>query len=58
VNAFAGAITQSLANKGFANRLGRNARNRVAMNYLGLNIVSQFDDLVERLEHVVQETAA
>jgi trehalose synthase len=58
MSAFAGAINQVLTNPGFAKRLGRNARNRVALNYLGLSIISQFDDLVERLENTVQESAA
>lgn len=48
--AFAGSITLLLANPGFAQRLGRNARLRVTQNYLGLDILGQFDDLIERLE--------
>jgi len=58
MGAFAGAINQVLNNPGFAHRLGRNARNRVVQNYLALSIISQFDDLVERLENTVQESAA
>jgi trehalose synthase len=51
IDAFAGAITQILSNDGLAQRLGRNARRRVAQNYLGLSIVAQYDDLVERVDH-------
>jgi len=50
IAAFAGSITQLLANRGFAERLGRNARLRVTQNYLGLDILGQFDDLIERLD--------
>jgi trehalose synthase len=50
IDAFAGSITQLLANRGFAERLGRNARLRVTQNYLGLDILGQFDDLIERLD--------
>jgi trehalose synthase len=50
LDAFAGAIVQVIANRGFADRLGRNARRRVGQNYLGLSILDQFDDLVERLD--------
>jgi len=49
LDAFAGAVTQILGNRGFAERLGRNARTRVSQNYLGLRIVAQLDDLVERV---------
>ncbi len=51
LDAFAGAVTQILGNGGFAGRLGRNARKRVSQNYLGLSIVAQLDDLVERVDH-------
>jgi trehalose synthase len=51
LDAFAGAITQLLENRGFAERLGRNARRRVTHNYLGLRILALYDDLIERLEH-------
>jgi trehalose synthase len=51
LDSFAGAITQLLNNRGFAERLGRNARRRVTHNYLGLRIRAQYDDLIERLEH-------
>ncbi len=51
LGAFGGAITQLLDNQGFALRLGRNARRRVAQNYLGLGIVAQYDHLIGRLEH-------
>jgi trehalose synthase len=51
LDSFAGAITQLLANRGFAERLGRNAKRRVTHNYLGLRILAQYDDLIERLEH-------
>jgi trehalose synthase len=54
---FAGAIRQVLANQGFAERLGRNARRRVCQNYLGLSIVAKYDDLVERLEYDLQYAA-
>jgi len=50
LDAFAGSITQLLANRGFAERLGRNARMRVTQNYLGLDILGHFDDLIERLD--------
>lgn len=48
--ALAGAITQILGNTGFARRLGRNARRRVAQNYLGLNLLEEYDDLLERID--------
>jgi trehalose synthase len=51
LDAFAGAITQLLANRGFAERLGRNAKRRVMHNYLGLRILAHYEDLIERLEH-------
>jgi len=51
LDSFAGAITQLLTNRGFAERLGRNAKRRVTHNYLGLRILAQYDDLIERLEH-------
>ena len=55
LDAFGGAVTQLLANPGFALRLGRNARRRVARNYLGIGIIAQYDHLVGRLEHEVGE---
>jgi len=58
LDAFAGAIAQVLENDGFAQRLGRNARQRVSLNYLGLSIVEQYDDLVQRLEHQVARSVA
>jgi len=48
--ALAGAITQILGNTGFAKRLGRNARRRVTQNYLGLNLLEEYDDLLERID--------
>ncbi|UCF68222.1 MAG: glycosyltransferase [Acidobacteriota bacterium] len=51
LDAYAGSIVQVLNNPGLAARLGENARRRVMKNYLGLRIVSNYDDLVERLEH-------
>jgi trehalose synthase len=56
LDAFAGAIVQLLHNQGFAERLGRNAKRRVSQNYLGLNILAHYEDLVERLEHDIQES--
>jgi trehalose synthase len=53
-DAFAGAVTQVLGNRGFADRIGRNARRRVIQNYLGLSIIAEYDDLVERLAHETQ----
>ncbi len=50
LEAFAGGITQLLANRSFAERLGRNGKRRVARNYLGLRILSLYDDLIDRLE--------
>ena len=58
LDAFAGSLRQVLRNRGFAERLGSNARARVVQNYLGLSIVAQFDDLVERLEHEIHDSAA
>jgi trehalose synthase len=58
LDAFAGALVQLLHNHGFAERLGRNARRRVSHNYLGLNILAHYEDLVERIEHDVQDGAA
>ena len=49
--AFAGAITQLLANRSFADRLGHNAKRRVMSNYLGLRILGQYEDLIDRLEN-------
>jgi trehalose synthase len=51
LDAFAGAVTQLLDNRGFAERLGRNAKRRVTHRYLGLRILTLYDDLIERLEH-------
>jgi len=58
LDAFAGSLRQVLRNQGFAERLGSNARTRVVQNYLGLSIVTHFDDLIERLEHDIHEFAA
>jgi len=58
LDAYAGAIVQLLHNQGFAERLGRNAKRRVSQNYLGLNIMAHYEDLVERLEHDIQENPA
>ena len=58
LDAFAGSLRQVLRNRGFAERLGSNARARVVQNYLGLSIVAQFDDLIERLEHEIHDSAA
>ena len=49
VEAFAGSIGQLLGDPALAGRLGRNARARVARNYLGLDVVGHFDDLLEGL---------
>jgi trehalose synthase len=57
-DAFAGAVTQILGNDGLARRLGRNARRRVSKNYLGLRIVAQYDDLLERVDHDCPEPRA
>jgi len=51
LDAFAGGITQLLDNRSLAERLGRNAKRRVTHNYLGLRILAQYDDLIERLAH-------
>jgi len=58
LDAFGGAVTQLLASPGFALRLGRNARRRVARNYLGIGIIAQYDHLVGRLEHEASELAS
>jgi trehalose synthase len=55
LDAFGGAITQLLANPGFALRLGRNARRRVARNYLGIGIIAQYDHLMGRLAQEMNE---
>ena len=56
--AFAGSLGQLLRNRGFAERLGRNARRRVSQNYLGLSILTHYEDLVERLEHDLPDNPA
>jgi trehalose synthase len=55
LDSFAGAVTQLLENDRLAERLGRNARRQVTQNFLGLRILSKYDDLLERLEHDPRE---
>ena len=58
LDAYAGALTQVLSNPGLGNRLGMNARRRVIQNYLGLRLLEEYDDLIERLDHDPRGSAA
>ena len=48
--AFAASLGKLLEDPALAGRLGRNARARVTQNYLGLDIVAHYDDLLELIE--------
>jgi trehalose synthase len=58
LDAYAGALTQVLSNPGLGRRLGSNARRRVIQNYLGLRLLEEYDDLIERLAHDPRGSAA
>lgn len=51
LDAYAGALSQILSNPGLGRRLGANARRRAEQNYLGLRLLSEYDDLLERIEN-------
>ena len=50
LSAFVAALRQLLASPDLAQRLGRNARQRVTRHYLGMRALSQYADLFERLD--------
>ena len=50
LDAFAAVIRQLLGNPDLGERLGRNARQRVRQQYLGIRSLTQFADLIERLD--------
>ena len=50
LTAFVAALRQLLASPDLAQRLGRNARQRVTRHYLGMRALSQYADLFERLD--------
>jgi trehalose synthase len=50
VDAFATILDQLLARPALAAKLGKNARNRVRQQYLGLRSLAQYADLIERLD--------
>jgi trehalose synthase len=58
LDAYAGALIQVLSNPGMGRRLGANGRRRVIQNYLGLRLLEEYDDLIERLEHDPRGSAA
>ena len=49
-DAFAAALNQLLGNPDLAQRLGRNARQRVCQQFLGLASLTRYADLIERLD--------
>ena len=49
-DAFAVALNQLLGNPDLAQRLGRNARQRVCQQFLGLASLTRYADLIERLD--------
>jgi hypothetical protein len=56
VDAFATILDQLLARPALAAKLGKNARNRVRQQYLGLRSLAQYADLIERLR-IIHERA-